>query len=130
MIAWSPHIFETVMLICFGCSWPFAIAKTIRTKAVEGKSIIFIMLIFIGYVAGICFKLMGHFDHVIWLYITNGSLVFTEILLYFKYNRRKNHSPIRAITRVDKKPGRFMVQASKDSAVAGYCEPLAITPLA
>jgi lipopolysaccharide export LptBFGC system permease protein LptF len=83
----SPHVFEMVMLVCFGCSWPFAIAKTIRTKTVVGKSIIFITLIFIGYLSGIIFKLVGNFDHVIWLYVTNGSLVFTEIVLYFKYNR-------------------------------------------
>lgn len=38
----SPHIFESVTLICFGCSSPFAIAKTIRTKTVEAKSLVFI----------------------------------------------------------------------------------------
>ena len=81
-----PRIFEIIMLICFGCSWPFAVAKTIRTKTVKGKSILFISLIFIGYIAGILYKLIGNFDQVIWLYITNGSLVFTEILLYFKYS--------------------------------------------
>lgn len=87
MPALNPHIFEMVMLICFGCSWPFAIAKTIRSKTVKGKSIVFIILIFIGYLSGIVFKLVGNFDHVIWLYITNGTLVFTEIVLYFRYNR-------------------------------------------
>lgn len=87
MNEFTPHVFESVMLLCFGCSWPFAIAKTIRTKTVEGKSIVFITLIFIGYLAGIIFKLVGNLDRVIWLYITNGSMVFTEIVLYFKYNR-------------------------------------------
>jgi hypothetical protein len=82
------YIFESIMLVCFGCSWPFAIAKTLRTRSVEGKSIVFITLIFVGYVAGIAFKLIGSYDRVIWLYITNGSLVFTEIVLYFRYNRR------------------------------------------
>lgn len=87
MIHLPPQILETVMLICFGCSWPFAVAKTIRTKTVKGKSILFISLIFIGYLAGILFKLISHMDRVIWLYVTNGSLVFTEMLLYFKYSR-------------------------------------------
>ena len=86
MNEFTPHVFESVMLLCFGCSWPFAIAKTIRTKTVEGKSIVFITLIFIGYLAGIIFKLIGNLDRVIWLYITNGSMVFTEIVLYFKYS--------------------------------------------
>jgi hypothetical protein len=82
----DPHLFESIMLVCFGCSWPFAIAKTLRTRSVEGKSIVFITLIFIGYVAGIAFKLIGSFDRVIWLYITNGTLVCIEIVLYFRYN--------------------------------------------
>ena len=90
MTALSPHIFETVMLICFGCSWPFAVVKTVRSKTVEGKSILFITLIFIGYVAGIIFKLISHLDHVIWLYVTNGSLVFTEMLLYFRYKHSES----------------------------------------
>lgn len=81
------HIFESIMLVCFGCSWPFAIAKTIRTRSVQGKSLVFITLIFIGYVAGIVFKLIGRFDHVIWLYVTNGTMVFTEIVLYLRYDR-------------------------------------------
>lgn len=83
----NPHIFEMAMLLCFGCSWPFAIAKTIRSKKVEGKSIVFVILVFIGYLSGIISKVIGDFDHVIWLYAFNGSLVFTEMVLYFKYKR-------------------------------------------
>ena len=89
MILPDAHIFESIMLVCFGCSWPFAIAKTLRTRSVEGKSLIFITLIFIGYVAGITFKLIGRFDLVIWLYVTNATMVFTEIVLYLRYNRRE-----------------------------------------
>jgi len=86
MINFNPHIFETIMLVCFGSSWPFAIIKTIRSKTVEGKSIVFIILIFTGYCSGVVSKVIGEFDHVIWLYIVNGLMVFTEIVLYFKYN--------------------------------------------
>lgn len=103
----SPHIFESVMLICFGCSWPFAIAKTLRTKTVEGKSVIFIALIFIGYLAGIVFKLIGQFDHVIWLYATNGSLVFTELVLYFKYCRSTSRG--RKLARSERWPPRRLI---------------------
>ena len=78
-------IFEAVMLLCFGSSWPFAVSKTIRTKSVEGKSLIFLCLIFLGYVSGVIYKITTNFDHVIWIYCLNGSLVFTEIVLYCKY---------------------------------------------
>lgn len=115
MIDLSPRIFETIMLVCFGCSWPFAIAKTVRTKTAKGKSIVFIALIFVGYMAGIIFKVIGHLDGVILLYITNGSLVFTEILLYFKYkqpaDKNRGH-----LTRPQWEAGRQAIIALKDEA--------------
>ena len=42
-------IFEALMLICFGASWPFAIIKTIRAKNPAGKSYLFSVLVIIGY---------------------------------------------------------------------------------
>jgi hypothetical protein len=86
MIVMDPdlRIFEIIMLICFGSSWPFAVAKTLRTKVVIGKSPVFLGLILIGYIAGILNKLVVNFDHVIWLYCLNGSMVLTEIILYMK----------------------------------------------
>jgi len=93
MDIFSPYIFEIVMLLCFGCSWPFAIARTIRTRSVEGLSIWFISLVFIGYLAGILYKLIAHFDGVIWLYLTNESMILTEIVLYFRY-RHATTTPI------------------------------------
>jgi hypothetical protein len=86
MLAIKPQVFETIMLICFGSSWPFAVAKTLRTKTVSSKCIVFLFLIFSGYIFGIIHKLIGPFDHVIWLYVINASMVFTEIILYFLYN--------------------------------------------
>ena len=81
-------IFEIIMLICFGSSWPFAVIKTAKTKQVIGKSILFLTLIFIGYLSGILYKLTVNYNNVIWLYIINGSMVFTEIMLYLKYRKR------------------------------------------
>ena len=49
-------IFEILMLLCFGSSWPFAVAKTLRTKVVVGKSPVFLVLIFIGYLSGILYN--------------------------------------------------------------------------
>ena len=75
------------MLICFGSSWPFAVAKTLRTKTVKGKSPVFLVLILIGYIAGILNKFVTNLDHVTWLYCLNGCMVLTEILLYIKYEK-------------------------------------------
>ena len=36
---------EIVMLVAFGCSWPFNIAKSWRSRTAKGKSVIFEFII-------------------------------------------------------------------------------------
>ena len=50
---YPPKIFEILKLLCFASSWPYAVAKTLTTKVVVGKSPVFLALIFIGYLSGI-----------------------------------------------------------------------------
>lgn len=73
------------MLVCFGISWPVAVIKTYKTKTVRGKSLLFLILILLGYIFGIIHKLIYNLDYVIWLYIINGLLVFADMALWFKY---------------------------------------------
>lgn len=94
----DPHVFEIIMLICFGASWPFVLAKTIRTKAVSGKSIVFLVLVVIGYLSGIISKLMGEPDYVIWFYVINSSMVITEMVFYFRYRRTDEHRDVQVFT--------------------------------
>jgi hypothetical protein len=77
--------FEAVMLVCFGISWPFSIAKAVRTKTVTGKSPIFMAIVFVGYVSGIFHKALFSFDWVFLLYIINALMVAADFALYFKY---------------------------------------------
>lgn len=82
-------IFEAGMLLCFGASWPAAVLKTYRTKNVEGKSRIFLMLILAGYVCGMINKVLYFgYDFVFWLYVINFLLVFCDFVLYFRYKKR------------------------------------------
>lgn len=85
-------VFEMVMLVCFGSSWPFAIRKTYKAKSVKGKSLLFLSLIFLGYIAGIVHKLVYSMDVVLALYVFNGILVGTEIALYLMY--KNNDAPV------------------------------------
>ena len=63
------ELFETLMLICFGCSWPMNLAKSIRSKTAKGKSVMFQYAIMIGYVFGICSKFAGgNINYVLALY--------------------------------------------------------------
>jgi len=83
-------IFEAIMLVCFGISWPVSIAKSIRTKVVAGKSPLFMAIVLVGYISGIIHKILYTFDWVISLYIINMILIGVDIALYFKYLPRQD----------------------------------------
>lgn len=81
------HIFELGMLICFGVSWPISILKTYRSRTTKGKSVIFSVIIQLGYICGIINKILNGTDFVLYLYIFNLLMVFTDMMLWFR-NRR------------------------------------------
>lgn len=78
-------IFEILMLVCFACSWPVSIAKSLKTKIVIGKSPLFMSIIILGYVFGIIHKILHSFDWVTYLYLFNLLIVAFDLMLYFKY---------------------------------------------
>ena len=81
-------IWEIIMVVCFGCSWPFSIIKTIRVKNPTGKSYLFMSLIIIGYLAGCIYDL----DAAIWLYVLNTVLVAIDMGLCLYYQHRLNRN--------------------------------------
>ena len=81
-------IFEVIMLVCFGFSWPFAILKTIRVKNPAGKSYLFMCLVIIGYLAGCVNKIINDMDFVFYFYLLNTLLVATDLVLCLYYQNR------------------------------------------
>lgn len=81
------RIWELIMLVCFGVSWPFNLMKSIRTRSAKGKSPLFLFAIWIGYIAGIVNKILYSRDYVMWVYALNFLMVSADIVLYFR-NRR------------------------------------------
>jgi len=81
-------LFESLMLVCFGLSWPLSIIRTLRAKSVAGKSPYFIGIIILGYLFGVMFKIMGDMNWVFWLYIFNILVVSADLILYFRYRDR------------------------------------------
>ncbi|MBF0473557.1 MAG: hypothetical protein HQK91_08180 [Nitrospirae bacterium] len=80
----NSKIFEIIMLLCFGFAWPVSIYKSYKAKDNAGKSVLFLFIVFIGYLSGIAHKVFYHFDFVVYLYILNGLMVFVDILLYYR----------------------------------------------
>ncbi|MDF2543900.1 MAG: hypothetical protein K0S47_3618 [Herbinix sp.] len=82
------ELFEAVMVICFGISWPVSISKSYSSRTAKGKSLFFMIMILTGYGFGITSKLVsGKLTYVFVFYIINFIMVFIDILLYFR-NRR------------------------------------------
>ena len=81
-------VLETVMLVCFGLSWPVNVWKNIRARSAKNMSLPFILLICLGYVAGICAKLIaGNTGYVLAVYGINLAIVSVNIVVY-GINRR------------------------------------------
>ena len=78
-------ILETVMLICFGFSWPLNVIKAYKAKTAKGTSLPFILLIITGYIAGIAAKVItGQINYVLIAYIVNLAIVSLNIVIYFR----------------------------------------------
>lgn len=75
---------ETVMLVCFGASWPISVMKNIKSKTAKSMSLQFILLIILGYLAGITAKVMnGQLNYVLVFYIINLLFVSVNLVVYF-----------------------------------------------
>lgn len=77
-------VFEAIMILCFGVAWPFSIYKSYTSRQVAGKSILFLFTVFIGYVSGVIHKITHGFDWVTYLYMLNGTMIFIDIILYYR----------------------------------------------
>ena len=79
------HLFEALMLVCFGFSWPLNVIKAYKAKSAKGTSLAFIILIITGYVAGIAAKVINHqFNYVLAVYFLNLAIVMSNLVVYFR----------------------------------------------
>ena len=78
-------ILETIMLICFGFSWPLNLYKAYKAKTAKSTSLPFILLIITGYIAGISAKIvLGNINYVLVAYILNLAIVSLNLAVYFR----------------------------------------------
>ncbi len=78
-------ILETIMLLCFGFSWPLNLVKAYKARTAKGTSLPFLTMIIIGYIAGIAAKLYtGQTNYVLIAYFLNLAIVSVNVLIYFR----------------------------------------------
>ena len=80
-------VFEIIMLCCFGAAWPASIYRSYKARTAKGKSMLFMVVILIGYVAGMLHKIYYSYDFVIYLYAANFGMVFADLMLWLR-NRK------------------------------------------
>ena len=89
------ELFEIIMIVSFGASWPLNVMKSYKARTAKGKSIGFLLLILFGYVAGITSKLInpvymaaiGQKWYVLFFYVLNFIMVAADVVMYVR-NRR------------------------------------------
>lgn len=80
---------EATMLVCFGLSWPINLIKNIKAKTAKSMSLKFIILIIVGYIAGITAKLVSHnINYVLAIYLLNLAIVSVNVVVYFINTKR------------------------------------------
>ena len=85
------NVFEILMLICFGFSWPINFRKAAKSKTTKGVSLAFLFLIIIGYIFGISAKILNNnINYVIIFYLINLFFVAANIIIYFINKRNEN----------------------------------------
>ncbi len=88
-------IFEILMVLAFGISWPFNNIKAYKARTARGTSLFFIWLIGIGYTCGILSKIFSMIEYgpsyntplrilAFSFYIFNLIMVFCGMLIYFR----------------------------------------------
>lgn len=76
------HLFEALMLVCFGFSWPL---NVIKARTARGTSLGFIILIITGYLAGITAKIINQqYNYVLAVYFINLAIVMCNIFIYIR----------------------------------------------
>lgn len=84
------QIFEFIMLACFGLSWPISVYKSIKSKSTQGKSVVFIIAIIIGYISGVIGKIINdQLTYVLIIYCFNLIVVLVDLVLFFINRKRE-----------------------------------------
>ena len=90
-------LFEALMILCFGLSWPISIRKSWVSRTAKGKSLFFEIFLLIGYIFGIARKAIifsqsmaagaqeSFLFYLGWFfYVLNFVEISIDVALYFR----------------------------------------------
>ena len=91
-------ILDATMIVGFGISWPLSVYKAVKSKTAKGTSLLFLLFIECGYVAGITSKIVNPSFNwatrwwVFVFYVFNLTMVTINIVVYFINKNRDKQS--------------------------------------
>lgn len=97
-------LLEALTIFCFGLSWPISIRKSWISRTAKGKSVLFEVILLIGYGIGIARKIIQLtctgangflFGLSFAFYIINSIAISIDIALYFR-NKKLDEAAERA----------------------------------
>ncbi len=90
-------LFEALMILCFGLSWPISIRKSWTSRTAKGKSLFFEVFLLVGYIFGIARKAIlfsaaissGQSESFLFylgwfFYVLNFVEISIDVALYFR----------------------------------------------
>ena len=90
-------LFEALMILCFGLSWPISIRKSWTSRTAKGKSLFFEIFLLIGYIFCIARKAILFYEAVSagqtesflfylgwFFYVLNFVEISIDVALYFR----------------------------------------------
>ena len=86
---------EIIMLVCFGAAWPFSIYRSAVSHSTKGKSLLFMIIVMCGYIAGVLHKIFFNFDLVMYLYAFNFLMVAADVALYIRNKKEEKNATIK-----------------------------------
>ena len=87
------QVFELIMIICFGLSWPFSLYKSIKSKSTKGKSAVFLCAVIVGYASGIIGKIVNdNITYVFVFYCINLFMVALDLVFFFINRKNEKKS--------------------------------------
>ena len=134
------EILEIAMLVCFGCSWPISVYKSIKIRTSVGKSAVFNILLIVGYVAGIVSKFLkmepfmianaadglkkGIFIFALIMYFVNLAMITANLVLYYMNKNLDNKRALEIANTnnnaeeiaKDEQPAEVTAEESEDKA--------------
>lgn len=83
---------QALMFFSFSSSWYWSIAKLLRTKSATGKSLVFAVMVCIGYGLGITSLLLvwrdsGDLNPLIYVFAWNLLVTLVDAALVIRYSR-------------------------------------------